>query len=152
MIRNGLLGEAQADGTMKMCLCFFHEYDFGLGVGRFVFLPKIRRQKWTRFESCMKASKPAQAPGITERTVLASDEQKPNFVQKSVTVSPVLSVIAVPQSAERWHSPQLKASSGRWLQVCTCSNPSWMANTISIPAQGPPAFSGHIIHFQASWN
>lgn len=37
MIRNGLLGEAQADGTMEMWLCSFHEYDFGLGTGRFVF-------------------------------------------------------------------------------------------------------------------
>lgn len=61
MIRNGLLGEAQADGTMEMWLCSFHEYDFGLSRGRFVFLSKIRRQKWKRFESCMKESEPAQA-------------------------------------------------------------------------------------------
>lgn len=27
MIKNGLLGEAQADEAMKMWLCSFHEYD-----------------------------------------------------------------------------------------------------------------------------
>lgn len=76
-------------------------------------------------------------------------EQKPNFIQKSVNVSPVLSVITVPQSAERWHSSQLKASSARWLQVCTCSNPLWWQTQFN-PC--PRASSIFWACFQASWN
>lgn len=151
MIKNGLWGEAQADETMKMWLCSFHEYDFGLGRGRFVFLSKVRKQKRTRFESCMKQSEPAQAPGTTGRTVLASDVSRNPISYSKVWMCPLcwmsLQFHRVLKGDK--HSAQLKASSARCLQVCTCSYPLQMTNTILIPAQGPPAFLGTYYIFRA---
>lgn len=155
MIRNGLLGEAQADGTMKMWLCSFH--DFGLGTGRFLFLSKIRRQKWTRFESCMKEREPAQAPGITGRTVLASDVSRNPISYRKVWMCPLCWV------SSQFHRVPKGDIHHSWRPVQPGGFRSALALTHCddkhnlIPAQGPPVSFGHVfrpleIHLLISLN
>lgn len=71
MIRNGLLEEAQADGTIKTWVRSLRKHDFGLGQGGIcVYISKVE-QKGTRFAKCMKKSEPAQPRGTPVRTVPA---------------------------------------------------------------------------------
>lgn len=130
MIRNGLLGEAQADGTMEMWLCSFHEYDFGLSRGRFVFLSKIRRQKWKRFESCMKESEPAQASGITGRTAIASDVSRTQISYRKVWMCPLCWVsLAVTNIHHCWRPVQ----PGGFRSALTLTHCKWQTLFQSLP-------------------